>query len=207
VGSTPSLAEQVQSKRTEMMISEIERVALTLFEEKGFSKVTVEEIANEAQISERTFFRYFRSKENLFQVRIDHRSAALSEALAARPADEALLESVRAAMVEVLAAEDIDLVRRWAGVVTSNTDVLQGVLGGIHMKVEGVLAEFLAERLQAPADSLVVVVLAAAIGGVLQVAGRHWFFDGGDLYAAISEGIDILEHIDTVAAADRARPL
>ena len=70
------------------MFSELEAVALRLFEERGFNEVTIEEIAAEAHISTRTFYRYFPAKEDVLQLRIDRRAEALRAALAARPGDE-----------------------------------------------------------------------------------------------------------------------
>src|SRR5262249_14446370 len=104
--ATQSLAAQIRVKRSEMMISELESVALRLFDERGFSNVTVDEIASEAQISVRTFYRYFPAKEDVLQVQIDRRSGALRTALSTRPVDEPPLHSLRLALAEVLAAED-----------------------------------------------------------------------------------------------------
>src|SRR5262249_25692810 len=44
--ATQSLAVQLRAKRSEMMLSELEAVALRLFEERGFDQVTIEEIAS-----------------------------------------------------------------------------------------------------------------------------------------------------------------
>jgi hypothetical protein len=44
--ATQSLAAQLRIKRSEMMISELESVALRLFEERGFDEVTIEEIGS-----------------------------------------------------------------------------------------------------------------------------------------------------------------
>lgn len=92
---TKSLALQIRAKRSEMMVSELEEVALRLFDQRGFANVTVEEIASEARISTRTFYRYFAAKDDVLQLRIVRRSEALRRALSGRPADEAPLRSLR----------------------------------------------------------------------------------------------------------------
>ena len=95
-----------------MMLSELEAVALRLFEQRGFD-ITVEEIASEAQISVRTFYRYFPGKEDVLQLRIERRSATSGPRSAARPADEPPLHSLRVALEEVVVGEDAELLRRW----------------------------------------------------------------------------------------------
>jgi len=104
-----SLAEQLSGKRSEMMISDLEAVALRMFEERGFSAVTVDEIAAEAHVSARTFYRYFPSKEEVLLVRIDRRAQALRVALSGRPVPEPVLHSVHVALENALAAEDTAL--------------------------------------------------------------------------------------------------
>ena len=188
-----SLAAQLRTKRSEMMISELEAIALRLFEERGFDGVTVEEIASEARISVRTFYRYFPAKEDVLQVKIDQRSDALRVALSARLVDEPPLHSLRLALETVLSAEDAAALRRWTVVVGATPSVLRAVLGGIQMKGQRVVAEFFAARLDLDPAALVPTVLAAAVGGVIQAAQTHWFVHGGDLATTISEGLEVLE--------------
>jgi AcrR family transcriptional regulator len=190
---TQSLALQMREKRSEMMASELEAVALRLFEERGFGDVTVEEIASEAHISARTFYRYFPSKEDVLQLQIDRRSEALRTALSARPDDEPPLHSLRLALEEVAAAEDTALLRRWIAVIAATPSVLKGVLGGIQLKGQRVIAEFFGDRLSLPSDDLVPTMLAAAAGGVIQASQTRWYFQGGDLATALSAGLDVLE--------------
>ena len=175
------------------MTLELEAVALRCFEERGFD-VTVEEIAAEAHISVRTFYRYFPTKEDVLQVRIEQRSTALRAVLFARPADEPPLHSVRVALEAVVAAQDQELLRRWTTVVAATPNVIKGVLGGIQLKGHAVIAEFFGARLGLPSDALVPTMLAAAVGGVAQAAQTQWFIRGGDLATALSEGLAVLEH-------------
>jgi len=187
-----SLAQQLREKRSEMMVLELEAVALRCFERRGFD-ITVDEIASTAQISVRTFYRYFPAKEDVLQVRIDRRSENLRLALAARPDDEAPLQSLRLALAAVVAEEDTELVRQWTVVVAATPSTIRGVLGGIQLKSHRVIADFFATRLGVASDSLVPVMLAAAVGGVIQAAQTQWFFQGGDLATAISDGLGVLE--------------
>jgi AcrR family transcriptional regulator len=188
-----SLALQLRAKRSEMMVSELEAVALRLFEQRGFGEVTVEEIAAGAQISVRTFYRYFPTKEDVLQLRIERRSEALRAALAGRPADEPPLHSLRVALAEAVSAEDAELLRRWIAVVAATPSVLKGVLGGIQLKAQRVIAEFFGARLGLPSDALVPTMLAAAAGGVIQAAQTQWYFHGGDLPTSFSDGLEVLE--------------
>ena len=190
---TQSLAAQLRAKRSELMVSEIESVAIGLFAARGFDQVTVEEIATAAQISVRTFYRYFPAKEDVLQVQIDRRNVALRGALSARPPDEPPLRALRLALTEVISREDSELYRRWVGVVATTPSVVNSVLGWIVLKSHPLIAEFLAARLGEPNDALVPIMLTGAVGGLIQAATTRWFVHGGDLVATLSEGLELLE--------------
>jgi AcrR family transcriptional regulator len=183
-----------------MMIAAVEDVAIRLFHERGFAAVTVDEIATKAQISVRTYYRYFPTKEYVLQVNVDRRAAALRVALAARPADEPPLRSLREALTETIRAEDSELLRRWIAVITGTPDVIPGVLGGAQLKLQRVIASFLAERSGMDADAFEPTVLAAAIGGTVQASMFRWFTGGRELSTLIAEGLDAL----ALLAADPA---
>jgi TetR/AcrR family transcriptional regulator, regulator of mycofactocin system len=188
-----SLALQMRVKRSELMVQELEAVALRLFDLRGFKDVTVDEIVAEAHISARTFYRYFPNKEDVLQVQIDRRSRNLRAALAARPASEEPLESLRLALAQQLATEDPELVRRWIAIIIASPSVLNSVLGGIQLKMQRVIAEFLGGRLGIPSDALVPTMMAAAAVGVIQAAHVDWYVNGGDLAAKVSDGFKVLE--------------
>ena len=201
-----SLASQLREQRSELIVSELESVALRLFDERGFAEVTVDEIASGAGLSARTFYRYFAAKEDVLQVRIDRRNAVLRTALRARPTDEAPLHSLRLALEEEASAVDTVLLRRWISVISTTPSVLKGVVGGLHLKLHPLLAGFFASRLDLPDDALVPTMLAAASVGVIQAATTQWFLRGGDLVTAMSESLAVLESgigTDLRALADK----
>jgi AcrR family transcriptional regulator len=188
-----SLASRLSTKRSEMMVSELEAVALRLFQRRGFNDVTVDDIASEAHISARTFYRYFPSKEDVFQQQIARRSAGLRAALAARPPDEPPMHALRVALTEQIATEDTELLRRWIAVIVATPSVVRAVLGGIQLNTQRVIAEFFGARLGQPSDALIPSMLAAAAQGVIQAAQTQWFFQDGDLATTISECLEVLE--------------
>jgi AcrR family transcriptional regulator len=190
---TQPLAQYLKEKRSELMVGELEAVALRLFEERGFNTVTVQDIAAEAQISVRTFYRYFPAKEDVLQLRIDRRAEALRAALSASSTDDPPLHTVRVALVELVSADDLVHLRRWITVVAATPSVLRGVVGGIFLKIHQVLAEFFGARLGLPSEDLIPTMLAAATGSVMQAAQTKWFLGGGDLVTMTSESLAVLE--------------
>jgi AcrR family transcriptional regulator len=80
----------------------LQRVALDLVAERGYSKVTVEDIAEAAEVSPRTFFNYFPSKEAALVGADPERTENLRRRLVAEPADKSPIEALRCVMVEEL---------------------------------------------------------------------------------------------------------
>lgn len=78
--------------------------AFRLFAAKGFEATTVEEIADEVDVSSRTFFRYFSSKEDVVLTFQEEQFATIVDTLAARPASESVMTAMRNAAVSVLRA-------------------------------------------------------------------------------------------------------
>jgi AcrR family transcriptional regulator len=79
--------------------------AARLFAEKGYDRTTVADIAAAADVSTRTFFSYFRAKEDVLFAGTDQRLAAIAEALDKVPAASPL-EAARRVLEHVLAASD-----------------------------------------------------------------------------------------------------
>src|SRR6201998_3192081 len=69
----------------------LRQAALKSFARKGFANVTVTELAREAGVTERTFFRHFPTKEAVLFQDYETQLEWLAEGLAHRPSAEALV--------------------------------------------------------------------------------------------------------------------
>lgn len=87
---------------------ETQRVAMALFQQKSFERVTVEEIAEAVGMAPSTVYRHFGSKEQL--VLWDEHDVAVEEALSSKLSRQPPLQAIRDAFVETLATRyDDDL--------------------------------------------------------------------------------------------------
>src|SRR5215211_6653518 len=81
--------------------ADIQRQALRLFRERGYEATTVSQIAEAAEVSESTFYRYFPAKEDV--VFWDELDPLVFEALRAQPAELSTIRALRNAIRDVLA--------------------------------------------------------------------------------------------------------
>lgn len=129
----------------------------------------------------RTFFRYFESKLDLIMARSGPEHATIGRLLAERPADEGLLESVRAAVVGELERQlaDPSVVREMQVMLT--TPSLRKLAREHFDDEEAELVVAVADRLGVDADDLTAQVTAGAIGSALWTTINRWLADGSDL--------------------------
>ena len=98
VSSTP--ARERPGRPRSSSRAEIERIALDLFGAHGFEETTVDDIAEAAGISRRTFFRYFPSKNDVVWGDFDALLAELAQQLDAPSADQQTWATVRDAVID-----------------------------------------------------------------------------------------------------------
>jgi AcrR family transcriptional regulator len=166
----------------------IRRVALDLIAERGFSQVTVEDIAAAADVSPRTFFNYFPSKEAVL-FGADPGRAAESRARLVHdlPGHSALdvLRVVLADQARIVAEEVAELggdPARWARKMkAAHADPQLRAAQAAHMaKVESGFAAALAERLGTdPNRDPYPMILASAATGILRATLSFWAATGG----------------------------
>ncbi len=183
----PGLRERKKA-RTRALIQEH---ALRLFREQGYDETTVEGIAEAAEVSPSTFFRYFPTKEDV--VLYDPFDPILIEAFRAQPAELSPLGALRAAMKSVLGSSPGEWMAQQqerADLILSVPELRRRMMDGIVASMEP-FAQALGERVGRPADDFAVRNLVGAVIGVGLFA---WFA------AAASENGDYLALMDAAMA-------
>ncbi len=96
--SRPALGlREIKKRRTRQALIE---AAMRLYREKGFGKVTVAEIAREADVAPRTFFGYFETKEDVFLGRGDDRLEMLVRAIRERDRRQPILTAIQPVLLQ-----------------------------------------------------------------------------------------------------------
>jgi AcrR family transcriptional regulator len=99
-----SLRERKKAQTRDAIIN----AALDLFERQGYEGTTIEEIAAEANISPRTFFRYFDAKLEVIMENSKPELDEIRELVAARPPTESVVEAAHAVFRDRLMSELLD---------------------------------------------------------------------------------------------------
>lgn len=95
----------LRERKHEFVLREIERAAWDLFATVGFDRATVEEISRNAGVSRRTFFRYFRTKEELLSFSVEHFGQRVAERFTEAPKNRKPLAALENAILSVMQEE------------------------------------------------------------------------------------------------------
>jgi AcrR family transcriptional regulator len=187
--------EGVRERRRARTRDDIEAAALGLFLERGYDATTIEEIAEAALISPRTFFRYFASKEDVLLARGRGKMALAARSLAERPPEEPLMESLRELLQIFAALHNTDREGQlcWIRLVTTTPHLAAAFLEMLH-GMEQVLRDFVAQRLGVEPSHRRPRLVAAAFGTAFRVAAETWHDSDGaeDMALLIRENVETL---------------
>lgn len=191
-GDDGGLRERKKNRTRE----EIQRRAVELFLDRGYSATTVEQIAAAADVSPRTVYRYYPTKDAL--VVTDEYDDALVEAYARQPAGLPPLEAFRAAFAEVFGAVPREEVATHLGrrdLIVAEPE-LQAALLRTLVGVGRRFVEIEIGRSGRPEDRRELTYLVGAVIGVAlvgAVATDPPAFDPTDL-TWVDEALAALEH-------------
>ncbi|WP_232493093.1 TetR/AcrR family transcriptional regulator [Novosphingobium kaempferiae] len=146
---------------------------MRLFLEHGFEATTLDDIAAAADVSRRSLFHYFGSKEEIvFSTKADF-PALVAEAIGRRPVEEPLLDMVENAFVELAARHISEPARNLARLI-QDTPALSAGDQAKYEKVERVLAKALAEQKGRSENDLECRVTATTAIGILKLSTQAW---------------------------------
>ena len=150
-----------------------------MFAEHGAAETTAEEVAEAAGVSLRTFYRYFRSKEDAVWPMLARGGAQWREYLAAAPPTTPTLEAVQQAAEQALTTSDdaaADALETTRGLLRAARadEALRAVWYRVNGDSEERLVPLLAGLSDAPADPLQLRLLAACATDAIRIALEQW---------------------------------
>jgi AcrR family transcriptional regulator len=195
--STPAPRDGLRERHRKRTLAQLEEVALRLFAERGFDAVTIDDIAAEAEVARRTFFRYFASKDDVLFADHHHQLDALRQALAARPVDEPPLTALRRAILSMADSyeEDRERLLHRARILAA-TPSLRGRGLDRQRAGEQAVTDLVAEWLGVdPTRDLRPAIVAATTLAALRVAVNTWLSDDGKAHlpTLAAEALDLLD--------------
>jgi AcrR family transcriptional regulator len=153
----------------------IQEVAMRLFAEHGYVETTVEQIAEAAEVSPSTFFRYFPTKEDV--ALYDALDPVMIEAFRAQPADLTPLQAMRQAMRAIFGGDSPEVAQQTARaeLVLSVPELRMRMLDEF-VKTIDLFSAVVAERAGRAPDDFNVRTL---VGAVIGVSISTWLAAGG----------------------------
>lgn len=158
----PGLRERKKAKT----MASIQMHALRLFREHGYNATTVEQIAEAAEISPSTFFRYFATKEDV--VIMDNYDPVLIAEFENQPPELSPLQAVRNAMLAGLAsmsADELDTVFERNQLIMTVPELRAATINNLTQTMQ-MITELVAGRVGKPANDLDIRLFAGSIMGM-----------------------------------------
>jgi AcrR family transcriptional regulator len=185
----------LRARQRAAAIRRIQEAALDLFDERGFENVTIEEIAEAADVSPSSVYRYLGTKEGV--VLYDEFDFRLIDAVEAELAAHAPVDAVRRAVASVMAAffgRDEALARRKLRYAFENPHLRAATTQQIDQFAQ-LVADALARAAGRDASELEIQVIATTLVWSLTTAARIWQAEGyaRPLQPLLDEALAVVE--------------
>jgi AcrR family transcriptional regulator len=173
---TATVVPGLRERKRQQTRERLTRMAMALFLERGFEATTLDDIAAAADISRRSFFHYFASKEDVVFAWQEEITAALVEAVAARPAAESMLTAAENAILAMVRQLEPGEAIAMAQLKRDNP-ALQARDQVKYEKLERALAVALEKRAGKP-EKLQARLVAMIATGAMRIGGELWAAEG-----------------------------
>lgn len=170
--------EGLRERKRRETLQRITDAGISLFIEKGYDAATLDEIAARAGISRRTFFYYFKSKDDILLSLQSGVGDMLAAALRDEPHDKRPLDAIRDAIVKVCATipdKDMIAIDR----LMRSSAAVQARKQASYVQQEKALFAILRERLPEPERETGLRLVAMMSIGAMRVASEALSREGG----------------------------
>jgi len=165
----------LQARKQQLVRDTIWDAATDLFAEKGFDETTVDDIAQAAGVSRRSFFRYFSSKSDLMAHGMVNYGAELTAAIEACPQTYSLSEVFRETVLQVAQQSTAHPRTRKIMAIVSKYPAARAAELSRLVEVQDLVTEAFARRCgMGSKDELTPGILAGLTLQVLGVTFRSW---------------------------------
>jgi AcrR family transcriptional regulator len=197
--AVPSAPAHLKARKQQVVRDALRAAAVELFHARGFEAVTVEEIAQTAGVSRRTFFRYYESKEDVMVEHFDRGNERLLTELAARPLDESPLLAIRNALVQTMehSLEERDLIRETTRLMRE-TSPLRRALMEHRNRLEERIAALMIQRLGTTSEDTTPMLLAFLTRALNDSAFNAWYDHETDDIAGLVD--DLIRRLCSIVA-------
>lgn len=153
--------------------------ALDLCDQQGFDATTVEQISDAADISPRTFNRYFATKEDVVLAPIEDMIVAMANSLEAQPRTDNQIEALVKAQVQILGGRcptgTVDLTRfETMNRIIQNAPSVNARSIELGDKKMRSITDLVAERMGKPADDPTVRVTVSVYMALMHMSMDTW---------------------------------
>lgn len=184
----------LRERKKAKTMAAIQMHALRLFKELGYHETTVEQIAEAAEISPSTFFRYFANKEDV--VITDNYDSLLISAFEDQPSNlsplEAIRNTIKLAMAQ-MSDDEFTTVNERHQLIMSVPALRAATINNLTQTME-LLVTIFAKRMGRKRDDLAIRTLAGAIIGV-NISAMLYYAEHPDIDFAklLDDSLTLLE--------------
>ena len=183
-------SEELLRRKQQVVQDAIWNAAIDLFGEKGFDATTVDDIAAAAGVSQRTFFRYFASKNDLMGQGMLTYGEAIREAINAGPKSAVAFEVLRSAVLEITTTISSHARTRDVIAVTIKCPAAREAQLSRMGQVEQEVAQAFAARMKKGRENEMSSRLLAGLTlTIIDVTLRLWFADGFQDITVVAEQV------------------
>lgn len=183
----------LRERKKQQTREKIARLALELFAERGYDETTLADIAEAADVSPRTIFAYYESKEDILFCEEGAFIDRLKTMLEERPPGTTTIDAIREFFGSIEPPDDQAMLRKK---VISATPALEMGMRGRHSQLEPMLVKSIARDLGAGPDDMRPLLIAASMtAAFMSVRDRLFEAEAGGEPISHDQAFEILDQV------------